>query len=125
MSLKNILIEIRELGAKKVAEEFSGITGWGKKKTFNTMFAPVTINFIAENEKYSLIVEKNGVLSLNDSNCNNADCSFEGAAELLEKLFTDRTRATLSELESTGRVKLLSVTQKGKEALSQLRKLFN
>ena len=124
MSLKNILIEIREIGVKKIAEEFSGITGWGKKKTFNTVFAPVIINFISETEKYNLLIEKDGVVTLNNDNSEDADCSFEGTAKFLEILFNNRTKATLSELESTGKVKLLSITSKGKEALSQLRKLF-
>lgn len=124
MALWDTLVDIRELGSRKLAEEFSGIAGWGKKKTFNTMFAPIRINFKSESDSYSLTIEKDGEVILAESASQQPDCSFEGPGELLDRLFTDQSRAMLSELESTGKVRLQSFNTKGNETLLQLRKLF-
>ena len=121
-----LYILLKDIGCeaqKKVKEELSGPTGGIKALVYN-LITPMVLNFQTELETYHFLFHKGGSVSLHEGLHTNPDVTLAcDQAELL-CILRDHDRKRFEMDERVGKIKIITRSLKGKQAVMKLRELF-
>lgn len=124
VELYNLLEKTRVEAEKRIRRELSGFSGLIKAPIYNT-FLPLIVNVQSERESYHFIFKRGGTVSLYNGSHNNPDVTISG--EHIELIYLlqgkDKNRFTLD--ERTGKIKIISHTSKGPQAIAKIREMFS
>jgi hypothetical protein len=122
-TLYNLLTEIGREAERKVKFELSGPGGPLKTFFYNTMM-PLVLNFETEQESYHFVFQTGGAVCLYRDLHANPDVAVLGEHAELIYLFKNQDAKRFELAEKTQRLKIVSHTFKGRQAVKKLRGLF-
>ncbi len=122
-TLYNLLTEICHEAERRVKVELSG-PGGPLKTFFYKQITPLVLNFETEEECYHFVFETSGAVCLYRGLHTNPDVDFSGEHAELLYLFKNQDAKRFEQDEKTHKLKIVSHSFKGRQAVHKLRGLF-
>jgi len=121
MSIDSVLEEMRTRLEQGIKQRLSGLQGMVVKPVYNSMM-PMHVEMSLAPEISEFVFLKDGVVELSHGAASNVDVRIESDAQTFISLFKSPSAALFKELEGQGKIKITSLTKKGKDAEGYIRK---
>lgn len=121
MALEGALEKIREGLEERIKRQLSGLQSLVVKPVYNSMM-PLRVEVSLAPEVFELVFLKDGVVELGRSSGSNVDVRIESDAQTFMSLFKDPSTELFNELERKSRIRITSLTSKGKNAEGYIRR---
>jgi hypothetical protein len=122
-TLYTLLREIGTEAENKSKRELSGSQRSMKTLLYN-MFMPLVLNFQTEEESYHFIFQKGGSVALHRGLHDRPDVKVTGEHAGLIHLLQNKDKEGFVVAERTRKIKIITLTYKGRLAVMKLRELF-
>ncbi len=123
VELYPLLEEIGTEAEKKVKSECSGPLGSIKSHIY-CILMPMVLQIQTEKESHHFIFQKDGSVTLHEGAHGKPDVTFSGEHAELLYLLQNRDKKRFEQDERTKKIKIISRTFKGRQAVMKLRDLF-
>lgn len=121
MSLDRVMEEIRAGLEGKIKGQLSGLQGFVVGPLYNSMM-PLHVEMSLAPEVFEFLFLKDGVVKLSHGHGSNVDMRIESDAETFKSLFQNPSTEAFNGLERENRIRITSLTKKGKDAEGYIRK---
>jgi hypothetical protein len=121
MALEDILEEIRANLEDRIKRQLSGLQGLVARPVYNSMM-PLHVELSLAPEVFELVFLKDGVVELRHGYGASADVRIETDSQTFMFLFQNSSAERFNELERQGKIRITSLTKKGKDAEAYIRR---
>jgi len=121
MALEDILEEIRIGLEERIKRQISGLRGFVLGPVYNSIM-PLHVEVSLAPQSYDLVFLKDGVIELRPGSSSTPDVRIESDAQTFTSLFRNPSTKMFNELESRQKIRVVSLTNKGKEAEGYIRR---
>ena len=121
MALEDALEKIRAGLEERIRRQLSGLQGLVVKPVYNSMM-PLRVEVSLAPEVFELVFLKDGVVELRHGSGSDVDVRIESDAHTFMSLFKDPSTELFNELERKSRIRIMSLTGKGKNAEGYIRR---
>jgi hypothetical protein len=120
MAVEEVLEDVRVQLEEKIKRQLSGLQGLVVKPLYNSRM-PLHLEISTDHETFELTFLVDGDIQLRRGHSAGPDVRFEGDAQTLGELFQNPSPALFKEMESRDRIRIIAITQKGKDAEAYIR----
>ena len=120
-SLDNVLEQMRSRLEEGIKQRLSGLQGVVVKPVYNSMM-PLHVEMFLAPETHAFVFLKDGLVELSHGASSNVDVRIESDAQTFMRLFKNPSAELFKELEDQGKIRITSLTKKGKDAEGYVRK---
>ncbi len=121
MALEDVLEEIRMRLEERIKRQLSGLQGFVVRPVYNSMM-PLHVEMSLAPEVFQFVFLKDGIVELSHGRGSNADVRIESDNQTFISLFQNPSAERFKELEGQGRIRITSLTKKGKDAEGYIRR---
>ena len=121
MAVEGVLGEIRLRLEERIKRQLSGLQGFVVKPVYNSIM-PLHVEVSLASQSYDFVFLKDGIVELRPSSGSTPDVRIESDAQTFASLFRNPSKKMFNELESQQKIRVVSLTQKGKEAEGYIRR---
>ena len=121
MALGDVLEEIRIRLEDSIKRQLSGLQGFVVRPVYNSMM-PLHVEMSLVPEVFEFVFLKDGMLELSHGYGSNADVRIESDAQTFMSLFQSPSAELFNELERQRKIRITSLTKKGKDAEGYIRR---
>ena len=121
MSLESVLEEIRARLEERIKRQLSGLQGFVVGPVYNSMM-PLHVEGSLAPEVFELVFLKDGIVELRKGSGSNVDVRIESDPETFISLFQNPSTELFNQLERQGKIRINSLTRKGKDAEGYIRR---
>jgi hypothetical protein len=121
MALQDALEEIRARLEERIKRQLSGLQGLVVRPVYNSMM-PLHLQVSLGPQLYEFVFLKDGAVELRHGSGSSVDVRIESDAQTFMSLFQNPSTELFNELEGQGRIRINSVTKKGKDAEGYIRR---
>ena len=120
MSLESVLEEIRSRLEEKIKRQISGLGGFVMRPVYNSMM-PLHVEGSLAPKVFELVFLEDGIVELKKGSSSNVDVRIESDPETIISLYQNPSTELLNQLERQGKIRISSLTKKGKDAEGYIR----
>jgi len=120
MSIESILEEIRARLEERIKRQISGLGGFVMRPLFNSMM-PLHVEGSLAPEIFELVFLEDGIVELRRGSSSNVDVRIESDPATIISLYQSPSTELLNQLERQGKIRISSLTRKGKDAEGYIR----
>jgi len=121
MALESVLEEIRARLEERIKRQLSGLQGFVVKPVYNSMM-PLHVELSLSPEIFELLFLKDGIVELRQGSDSIVDVHIETDAQTFMSLFRNPSAEMFNELERQRKIRIISLTKKGKDAEGYIRR---
>jgi hypothetical protein len=121
MTLESILEEIRARLEERIKRQLSGLQGFVVRPVYNSMM-PLHVEVSLAPQLYDFVFLQDGVVELRHGSGSTVDLRIESDAQTFISLFRNPSTKLFNELEGQGKIRVISLTKKGKDAEGYIRR---
>jgi hypothetical protein len=121
LALEDILEEIRASLEDRIKRQLSGLQGLVARPVYNSMM-PLQVELSLAPDVFELVFLKDGIVELRDGYGAPADVRIETDSQTFMFLFQKPSAERFNELERQGKIRITSLTKKGKDAEAYIRR---
>jgi hypothetical protein len=121
MTLEGVLEEIRVRLEERIKRRLSGLEGFVITPVYNSMM-PLHVQVSLAPQLYEFAFLKDGIVELRHGSRSIADVRLESDAQTFMSLFRNPSAELFNELDRQGKVRVISLTKKGKDAEGYIRR---
>ena len=123
MALDSVLEEIRARLEERIKRQLSGLQGFVVRPVYNSMM-PLHIEMSLASEVFEFVFLKDGIVELRHGSGAPADVRIESDGQTFQSLFRNPSPELFNELEGQRKIRITSLTKKGKDAEGYIRRYF-
>jgi hypothetical protein len=123
MALEGVLEEIRARLEERIKRQLSGLQGFVVRPVYNSMM-PLHVEVSLAPEVFELVFLKDGIVELGHGYGALADVRIESDGQTFMSLFRNPSAELFNELERQRKIRITSLTKKGKDAEGYIRRYF-
>jgi hypothetical protein len=123
MALEAALEKMRTELESGIKRQLSGLQGLVVKPVYNSMM-PLHVEMSLVSQVYDFVFLKDGMVSLKPGSALTPDVRIESDPQTFMALFQNPSSELFNQLESESKIKITSLTEKGKQAEGYIRKHF-
>jgi hypothetical protein len=116
-----VLEEIRVRLEERIKRQLSGLQGFVVRPVYNSMM-PLHVEVSLAPEVFEFVFLKDGIVELRHGSSALADVRIESDGQTFMSLFRNSSAELFNELERQGKIRITSLTRKGKDAEGYIRK---
>ncbi|MGP8068644.1 MAG: hypothetical protein ACLP5V_02005 [Candidatus Bathyarchaeia archaeon] len=120
MALEDVLQQVRVELEEKIKRQLTGLQGLVARPLYNSRM-PLHFEISTDSETFELGFLNDGDVRLSRGHSASPDVRLESDAQTLEELFQNPSPARFKEMESRNMIRIISLTQKGKDAEAYIR----
>jgi len=120
MALEGVLEEIRGRLEERIRRQLSGLQGVVVKPVYNSMM-PLHVE-VSLAQSYDFVFHKDGIIELRPGSGSTPDVRIECDAQTFASLFRNPSTELFNQLERQGKIRISSLTKKGKDAEGYIRR---
>jgi hypothetical protein len=121
MVLDGVLEEIRARLEERIKRQLSGLQGLVVKPVYNSMM-PLHVEMSLASEVFQFVFLKDGIVELRHGSGALADVRIESDGQTFTSLFRNPSPELFNELERQRKIRITSLTKKGKDAEGYIRR---
>ena len=121
MRVEDVLEEIRMKLEEKIRRQLSGLQGFVVRPIYNSIM-PLHVEMSLQSEVSEFIFLEGGAVKLNHDRSPNPDVRIESDPETFMSLFQNPSTGLFKELESRNKIRIESITKKGRDAEGYIRR---
>jgi hypothetical protein len=121
MALEGVLEEIRAGLEERIKRQLSGLQGFVVRPVYNSMM-PLHVEVSLAPEVFEFVFLKDGIVELRHGCGAIADVRIESDGQTFMSLFRNSSAELFNELESQRKIRITSLTKKGKDAEGYIRR---
>ena len=121
MALGDVLEEIRTRLEDSVKRQLSGLQGFVVRPVYNSMM-PLHVEMSLVPEVFEFVFLKDGTVELSHGHGSNPDVRIESDTQTFISLFQNPNAERFKELERQRKIRITSLTRKGKDAEGYIRR---
>jgi len=121
MALESVLEEIRTRLEERIKRQLSGLQGFVVKPIYNSIM-PLHVEISLVSEVFEFMFLKDGMVELGHGYGSNADVRIESDTQTFMSLFQRPSAQLFNRLEREGKIRITSLTRKGKDAEGYVRR---
>jgi len=115
MALDDALEEIRARLEEGIKRQLSGLQGFVVRPVYNSLM-PLHVEMSLAPEVFDFSFHKDGIVELRHGNSAPADVRIESDGQTFTSLFRNPSAELFNELERQRKIRITSLTKKGKDA---------
>jgi hypothetical protein len=116
-----VLEEIRARLEERIKRQLSGLQGFVVRPVYNSMM-PLHVEVSLAPEVFEFVFLKDGIVELRHRSSALADVRIESDGQTFMSLFRNSSAELFNELERQGKIRITSLSRKGKDAEGYIRK---
>jgi hypothetical protein len=120
MALEEALGEIRARLEERIGRQLSGLQGFVVRPVYNSMM-PLHVEVSLAHEVFELVFLKDGIVELRHGSGSNVDVRIESDAQAFMSLFRNPSTELFNQLERQRKIRISSLTKKGRDAEGYIR----
>ena len=121
MALEGVLEKIRAMLEERIKRQLSGLQGLVLRPVYNSMM-PLHVEVSLAPEVFEFVFLKDGIVELRRGYGAIADVRIESDGQTFMSLFRNSSAELFNELESQRKIRITSLTKKGKDAEGYIRR---
>jgi hypothetical protein len=121
MALEGVLEEIRARLEERIKRQLSGLQGFVVRPVYNSMM-PLHVEVSLAPEVFEFVFLKDGIVELRHGHGALADVRIESDGQSFMSLFRNSSAELFNELERQRKIRITSLTKKGKDAEGYIRR---
>ena len=120
MALEGVLEETRAGLEERIKRQLSGLQGFVVRQVYNSMM-PLHVEMSLTPEEFEFVFLKDGIVELRHDGAP-ADVRIESDGQTFRSLFRNPSHELFNELERQRKIRITSLTKKGKDAEGYIRR---
>lgn len=124
MSLDGVLGEIRTQLEGRIKRQLAGMQGFVLRPIYNSIM-PLHVEISLQREVSELVFLKDGAVELSHGRSSNPDVVIESDPQTFMSLFQNPSTELFKDLESQNKIRIASITKKGKNAEAYARRYLS
>jgi len=121
MALEDVVEQIRVRLEERIKRQISGLQGFVVRPVYNSMM-PLQVELSLSPKIFELLFLKDGIIDLRHGSGSNVDVRIESDAQTFISLFQNPSTELFNELERQRKIRIISLTKKGKDAEGYIRR---
>jgi len=121
MALEDVVEQIRVRLEERIKRQISGLQGFVVRPVYNSMM-PLQVELSLSPKIFELLFLKDGIIDLRHGSGSNVDVRIESDAQTFISLFRNPSTELFNELERQRKIRIISLTKKGKDAEGYIRR---
>jgi hypothetical protein len=120
MALEEALEEIRARLEERIGRQLSGLQGFVVRPVYNSRM-PLHVEVSLAHEVFELVFLKDGIVELKPGSRSNVDVRIESDTQAFMSLFRNPSTELFNQLERQRKIRISSLTKKGRDAEGYIR----
>ena len=121
MALEGVLEEIRATLEERIKRQLSGLQGFVVRPVYNSMM-PLHVEMSLPPEVFEFVFLKDGIIEMRHGYSASPDVRIESDGQTFTSLFRNPSPELFNELERQRKIRITSLTKKGKDAEGYIRR---
>jgi len=124
MSVEEVLERVRIRLEEKIKRRLFGLQGFVVRPIYNSLM-PLRVEMLTDPEAFELVFLNDGDVELKHGQSPNPDVRIESDAQTLTNLFQNPSAELFKGLEKQNRIRITSLTRKGRDAETYIRRYLS